>query len=112
MINKINGLRNELENGTIVGICPKCGRDLIIKSGKFGKFIGCKGFNVKGCRTTYNLKSFTIFDEGLRININFNDCFDGRNLVDYERFQEIVQNNFDELNNENKEIALKINDSY
>lgn len=109
---KINELRSEVEVDTIVGICPKCGRDLIIKSGKFGKFIGCKGYAIKGCRTTYNIKSFTIFDEGLKININFKDCFEGKNLVDYARFEEIVQNNFDELNSENQEIASKINDAY
>lgn len=108
MKGKINELRTEISENTVVGICPKCGKDLVVKSGRFGKFIGCKGF-IKGCRTTYNLKSFTIFDEGLKVNLNFNDCFNGKNLVDYTRFEEIVLNYFDELNDENKEIASKIN---
>ena len=32
------------------GICPKCGSNLIMKNGKYGKFIGCS--NYPHCRYT------------------------------------------------------------
>ena len=28
----------------VVGKCPKCGKDLLKRSGRFGDFVGCKGF--------------------------------------------------------------------
>lgn len=34
----------KIDEEKIVGKCPKCGNDLIIKSGRYGKFVGCKGF--------------------------------------------------------------------
>ena len=46
-----------LSYGLPVGICPKCGEELVIRTGKNGKFIGCKGFS-KGCKNTYNIKGF------------------------------------------------------
>ena len=45
-----------------VGICPECGEPLVVKSGKFGRFVGCSGFK-KGCRKTYGLENFkAVFD--------------------------------------------------
>lgn len=44
-------------NGTPVGICPKCGQELVIRNGKYGKFIGCSGFK-DGCRVTYKFDAF------------------------------------------------------
>ncbi|BAW32166.1 MAG TPA: DNA topoisomerase I [Methanothermobacter sp.] len=38
----------------VVGKCPKCGRDLIKRSGRYGEFIGCKGF--PKCRFTASLE--------------------------------------------------------
>lgn len=32
-------------------VCPKCGNDLILRYGRFGKFIGCNNFHA-GCRYT------------------------------------------------------------
>ena len=31
-------------NPEVVGKCPKCGKDLLKRSGRFGDFVGCKGF--------------------------------------------------------------------
>lgn len=28
----------------VVGECPKCGKDLLKRSGRFGDFVGCSGF--------------------------------------------------------------------
>ena len=47
----------ELSIGTPVGICPKCGEELVIRNGKNGKFIACKGFK-NGCRNTYKIGGF------------------------------------------------------
>ena len=48
----------DLPTGTPVGICPKCGEQLVVRTGKNGKFIGCEGFAKHSCKSTYNLKSF------------------------------------------------------
>ena len=40
-----------------VGFCPKCGEPLVIRNGKYGKFIACSNFK-NGCKNTYNLKNF------------------------------------------------------
>jgi ssDNA-binding Zn-finger/Zn-ribbon topoisomerase 1 len=53
--------------GTPVGICPKCGEELVIRSGKNGKFIGCKGFK-DGCRNTYNIDGFKAIKD-MRISL-------------------------------------------
>lgn len=58
LISEIPGLNI----GTPVGICPKCGEELVIRSGKNGKFIGCKGFP-KGCRNTYKIEGFKAIKE-------------------------------------------------
>lgn len=42
-----------------VGICPKCGKELVIKNGKFGLFVTCSNFK-NGCKNTYNFNNFTI----------------------------------------------------
>ncbi|MFQ9803554.1 MAG: topoisomerase DNA-binding C4 zinc finger domain-containing protein [Coprococcus sp.] len=34
-------------------ICPECGKKLVERSGKFGKFIGCSGF--PKCRFTQSV---------------------------------------------------------
>lgn len=43
----------EPEKG-IINKCPKCGRELKIRDGKFGKFMGCSGF--PQCRYTEKIK--------------------------------------------------------
>ena len=37
-------LGNSLDEEQEPLICPKCGKALIEKNGKFGKFLGCTGF--------------------------------------------------------------------
>ncbi|MHA1192624.1 MAG: UvrD-helicase domain-containing protein [Promethearchaeota archaeon] len=36
-------------------LCPQCGMFLVQRSGKYGKFLGCKGY--PNCRYTFNLES-------------------------------------------------------
>ncbi|MDI6882073.1 MAG: DNA topoisomerase I [Methanothermobacter sp.] len=38
----------------VVGKCPECGNDLVKRSGRYGEFIGCKGF--PKCRFTASLE--------------------------------------------------------
>ena len=35
-------------------VCPKCGKEMVIRSGRFGKFLGCSAYPV--CKTIVNLK--------------------------------------------------------
>lgn len=35
------------------GICPRCGGQLVVRNGKYGKFLGCS--NYPKCRYTQNL---------------------------------------------------------
>jgi len=46
--------KKKTEKREVVGKCPKCGNDLIKRSGRYGEFIGCKGF--PKCRFTASLK--------------------------------------------------------
>lgn len=55
--------------GDIVGVCPDCGRKLIVKEGRYGKFVACSGFQ-EGCRRTYNIKTFKIYSQHLCDVIN------------------------------------------
>ncbi|MBC8588801.1 type I DNA topoisomerase [Paratissierella segnis] len=49
-------------------LCEKCGRNMVIKSGRYGKFLACPGF--PECRNTK-----PILDE---INVNCPECDDGK----------------------------------
>lgn len=63
MIQKGDYLKDlDLSIGTTVGKCPKCGKDLVIKNGKYGRFISCSGYWAWGCETSYRYKSFRLFD--------------------------------------------------
>ena len=55
---------------TPVGICPKCGENLVIRNGKNGKFIGCDGFK-DGCKSSYSLKGFKAIKN---MTISLNRC--------------------------------------
>lgn len=55
---KLSDVENILTTGFPVGICPKCGELLIIKKGKYGKFIACEGFKTSGCKNTYKINNF------------------------------------------------------
>ena len=37
----------------VVGVCPSCGKELIKRSGRYGEFVGCRGF--PKCRFTCSL---------------------------------------------------------
>jgi DNA topoisomerase-1 len=41
-------------NPEVVGQCPKCGKDLLKRSGRFGDFVGCSGF--PKCKFTCSLE--------------------------------------------------------
>ena len=43
----------------IVGTCPECGKELIKRSGRYGEFVGCKGF--PKCRFTCSLEDLKDF---------------------------------------------------
>ena len=45
----------------VVGYCPSCGHELIIRKGKYGLFIGCSNF--PDCRRTYKYDRFKVRDE-------------------------------------------------
>jgi DNA topoisomerase-1 len=47
--------------------CPKCGKKMVIKSGKFGKFLACSGY--PDCQHTQNIQS--------KIGMRCPDCRDG-----------------------------------
>ena len=36
--------------------CPLCGGRLLVKEGKFGRFLGCSNFKTTGCKYTKNIK--------------------------------------------------------
>ncbi|MFA7684921.1 MAG: topoisomerase DNA-binding C4 zinc finger domain-containing protein, partial [Syntrophales bacterium] len=38
-------------------VCPKCGKAMIIRSGRFGKFLGCSGY--PACKTIVKMKKDT-----------------------------------------------------
>ena len=53
----------DLPVGTWVGYCGACGEKLFVKSGKFGKFVGCAGYKRwHNCRKTYNIKTYKIWN--------------------------------------------------
>lgn len=56
---------NDFGLGDTVGICPSCNHELVIRKGKFGKFIGCK--NYPNCKKTYQLQGFTIQEEMIEL---------------------------------------------
>ena len=39
-----SALRDGLYNDTVVGPCPKCGADMVVRPSRFGMFIGCTGY--------------------------------------------------------------------
>ncbi|MDE2935934.1 MAG: type I DNA topoisomerase [Chloroflexota bacterium] len=42
--------------GTVVGECPRCGKELGVKRGRYGEFVGCSGF--PGCRFTGKIADY------------------------------------------------------
>lgn len=48
------GIEGRKPSNEVVGVCPDCGNDLIKRMGRYGEFIGCKGF--PNCRFTKSLE--------------------------------------------------------
>lgn len=44
--------------GSSEKLCPKCGRPLRLRSGKFGKFLGCSGYGIQDDQCTYTEKYY------------------------------------------------------
>ena len=83
--------------GTVVGTCPLCGNRLVVKTGKYGKFVGCNGFKSIGCRKTYRYETFRIFDDDVIAALNnklriFNEIFNGRSKDEEHKKRVIEQN--------------------
>ena len=57
-----------------LAMCPKCGEALIISKGKYGKFISCSAFKKTGCRKTYNIEHFKVFNKNLLNKLNVYDA--------------------------------------
>ena len=52
--------------GDVVGFCPNCNHELVIRKGRFGKFIGCT--NYPNCTKTFDYKDFRVQQEAIVIN--------------------------------------------
>lgn len=50
------GKENKPNEMKVVGKCPECGKNLMIRSGRYGDFIGCEGF--PKCRFTSSIEDF------------------------------------------------------
>lgn len=48
------GKEDQKTSNEVVGECPECGKELIKRSGRYGEFVGCKGF--PKCRYTRSLE--------------------------------------------------------
>ncbi len=49
----VESLKSEERKSTVFGKCPKCGGDLVLKKGKYGRFIACS--NYPECTVTINV---------------------------------------------------------
>ncbi len=56
---------DDYDVGDIVGICPKCHHELVLREGKFGRFIGCR--NYPNCKKTYQLNNFEVKEESIEL---------------------------------------------
>ena len=87
----------DFKRGETVGYCPDCGSELVIRKGKYGLFIGCKGF--PNCKKTYNYETFRVQPEGLETKkIN--------QAKTYEQIKEIMDNTENPKIKEKCEIKL------
>ena len=43
-VEDVRGRMDEYENNVRSGICPRCGKSLSMKKGKYGDFLGCSGY--------------------------------------------------------------------
>lgn len=51
-------LDNEYAEGNISNEkCPRCGRPMIIRKGKYGMFLSCLGFSTSKCKETINIRT-------------------------------------------------------
>ena len=49
------GDREQIEDEYSEELCPQCGRNLVVKSGRFGRFLACPGWKDEGCTFTMPL---------------------------------------------------------
>lgn len=68
-----------MEVGDIVGFCPRCNNELIIRKGKYGLFIGCS--NYPRCKKTFNYEGFRVQPEAISI----------RKILKAETYEEIKE---------------------
>ncbi len=52
--SELDGTRIKVPDEVSDEICPQCGRNLVVKSGKYGRFLGCPGW-LEGCNFTMPL---------------------------------------------------------
>ena len=45
----------EKQSGKLDAVCPKCGSRLVVRTGKYGKFIACSGY--PNCKYTERIPS-------------------------------------------------------
>ena len=69
--NEMNGVKIQLEEDKTDIICENCGRNMIIKVGKYGKFIACPGY--PECK---NVKKFV-----QKVGVKCPKCSDGDVIV-------------------------------
>jgi len=51
-----------------LGQCPKCGGDLAVRKGKYGKFIGCKNYYSNKCKYTRQYTGPPLSEEACQSN--------------------------------------------
>lgn len=56
--------------------CPVCGRSMMIRTSYRGKFWGCSGYNLTGCRYTADYIDPTIVGVGDTVRIRFENTKD------------------------------------
>ena len=53
----------EFNIGEMVGLCPRCKHELVIRKGKYGLFIGCTNF--PKCKKTFDYDGFRVQPEAI-----------------------------------------------
>lgn len=88
---------NKFNRGDIVGYCPDCNSELIIRKGKYGLFIGCN--NYPQCKKTFNYKDFRVQPEAIELR-------QLEKADTYESIQHIMENTENPKVKEKCEIKL------
>ncbi|MFX0030156.1 MAG: UvrD-helicase domain-containing protein [Candidatus Hermodarchaeota archaeon] len=89
-------------------ICPRCGRFLVEKQGKYGRFLGCAGFSSIDCRYTYNLESRTEYQEEFLIKPKISQIKQERsNILNDDRFSHLFVDEGLPLEKQDKQTLQK-----